>query len=238
VTGWSGTWGRAGPALLALGAGLLLAGPALGVVAAAVTATVLRAAESRRRRRQRAQEQARAVEACAALAAELRAGRTAGEALAAAAGLAGGPTGEVLSAAAATAALGGDVPAALLPASGDGPAPAVPDLLRGLATCWALCAATGSGLAAAVERLEQAERAALARRRAVAAELAGPRATAGLLAMLPVVGLLLAAALGAQPVQVLLYTPVGAFCLVVGVGLDLLGLAWTERLVVRAGGER
>ena len=72
-------------------------------------------------------------------------------------------------------------------------------------------------------------------RRAVEAELAGPRATAGLLAVLPLGGLLLAAGLGADPVHQLLHTPLGAACAVLGVGLDLLGLAWTARLVRRAG---
>ncbi len=54
--------------------------------------------------------------------------------------------------------------------------------------------------------------------------------------MLPVVGLLLAAALGADPLSVLLHTSLGLVCLVTGVGLDALGVLWTSRLVRRAGG--
>jgi len=112
----------------------------------------------------------------------------------------------------------------------------VPEVLRALAACWTVCAGSGSGLAAAVERLEQGLRTEQAQRRAVQAELAGPRATAGMLAVLPAVGLVLAAGLGADPIHVLLHTPLGLTCLVLGLALDVVGLAWTGRFVARAGG--
>lgn len=187
----------------------------------------------RRRRADAARERARAAEACAALAGELRAGRPPDAALAVAASVAVGRTGAALSAAAAAHGVGGDV-AGVLRAGADGAA--APGLLRGLAACWSLCAGTGSGLARAVEHLERAERDAEDRRRAVEAELAGPRATAGLLAGLPVLGALLASGLGAQPLGVLLGTAVGRVCLVLGVGLDVLGVLWTRRLLARAVG--
>jgi tight adherence protein B len=99
-----------------------------------------------------------------------------------------------------------------------------------------VCSTSGSGLAAAVERLEEGLRAEQAQRRAVDAELAGPRATAGLLAVLPAAGLLLAAGLGADPLHVLLTTPLGTVCLVLGLGSRRRGVLWTSRLVSRAGG--
>ena len=173
------------------------------------------------------------LEACSVLAAELRAGRTSAEALQAAAAVSTGPSREVLRAGAASAGLGGDVAAVLAAAP---PACAVADVLRSLSACWAVCSTTGSGLAAAVDRLEEGLRADEVLREALAAELAGPRATAGLLAVLPVVGLLLAAALGADPLRVLLHTPLGLVCLTAGLGLDVLGVLWTGRLVRRAGG--
>jgi tight adherence protein B len=224
--------------VLAGSAGAAVAGPlagALAAVAAVVAAGVLvrrRAAAGDRAERRRL------LEALAVLAGDLRAGRSPAEGLAAATEVASGPSGARLVDAAVAARLGGDVPAALLggPSAAllGGPS-AAPDALRGLAACWQVCAATGSGLASGVERLEEGLRAAEAQRRAVDAELAGPRATAGLLAVLPVGGLALASALGAHPLHVLLHTPVGMVCLVAGVGLDGLGLLWAGRLVARAG---
>ena len=181
-------------------------------------------------------ERARAVEACTALAGELRAGRSPAQALEVAAGLAVGPSRSALTTAAAAAGRGGDVGQALRSRAGD--AGAVPHVLRSLAACWTVCSGSGGGLAAAVERLEQGLRADQAQRRAVKAELAGPRATAGMLAVLPLAGLLLAAGLGADPLHVLFETPVGLACLGGGLGLDVLGLLWTGRLVRRAGGGR
>jgi tight adherence protein B len=236
---------RSGLALLLLLAGagsvLLLGVPTL-LVLLLVAGVVLarRAAHRRAACRRRERERQRAVEACAALAAELRAGRTAAEALSVAARLATGPSEVALAAASSTAGLGGDVPT-VLRAAADAGAPAgqptaVPELLRGLAACWAVCATSGSGLAAAVERLEEGLRSAADQRRAVQAELAGPRATAAMLAVLPGVGVVLAWGLGADPVGVLLHTPVGQVCLVGGLVLDAAGVAWTGRLVDRAGG--
>lgn len=221
--------------------------PALLLVGAAVAGV-------RVRRRQavsavRRQERARAMEACAALSAELRAGRSPADALLAAAHVASGPCRTALSTAAGAAALGGSAEVVLRaaadgqsgPGSG-GPSAgrveavtAVPEVLHCLAACWAVCAGTGSGLAAAVERLEEGLRADGAQRRAVQAELAGPRATAALLAVLPAGGLLMAAGLGADPVRMLLTTPLGLACLTGGLLLDGVGLWWTGRLVERAG---
>ena len=198
-----------------------------GAAAATVRLRRSRAAASAGR-----EERSRAVEACSALAGELRAGRAPADAFAAAADLATGASADVLRAAAGAVRLGGDPAASLRVSSGS----AVPEVLRALGACWTVCAGSGAGLANAVERLEEGLRADAAQRRAVDAELAGPRATAGLLAVLPAGGLLLAAGLGADPLQVLLTTPIGLLCLTVGLALDALGLWWTGRLVASAGG--
>jgi tight adherence protein B len=223
--------GRALVAVVAVVA--LLVGPVVAALAGGALVVAARWRATRLRRREVAAERAGAVEACSALAAELSAGRAPAQALAAAAAVAVGPAREALTAAAAAAGLGGDVGSAL---TSDAPASAVAPLLRSLAACWTVCAASGSGLAAGVQRLEEGLRADSGQRRAVDAELAGPRATAGLLAVLPVVGLLMAAGLGADPLHVLLRTPLGLVCLVLGLALDGLGLLWTTRLVTRAGG--
>lgn len=181
-----------------------------------------------RRSSAREREADRAAEACGALVGELHAGRSPELALAVAAEVAVGGVREALRAASAAARVGADPAGRLLDAAASS---AGPELLRGLAACWSVCSATGAGLAAAVERLTEAERDARERRRALAAELAGPRATARLLAVLPLLGIALAAGLGASPVRFLLTPPYGTGCLALALVLDAVGLAWTRRLV-------
>lgn len=65
------------------------------------------------------------------------------------------------------------------------------------------------------------------------AGLAGPRATARVLAVLPVFGLLLGQAIGADPVRVLLDGGPGSVLLVVGTVLAAAGVAWSEYIVDR-----
>ena len=60
------------------------------------------------------------------------------------------------------------------------------------------------------------------------------RASARLLAMLPLVGLLMAVGLGADPMHVLLETTYGQLALCAGIALELVGLAWTDRIARRA----
>lgn len=209
----------------------LLGGPALAVLALTALLAGRGLLAARMRNQARDSERRRGLEACAALAAELRAGSSPAAALDVAAGLATGRVGEAFRAATAAARLGGDVPGALARSADSS---AMPEALRGLAACWQVCARAGSGLAAAVERLADGLRARRQQEEAVAAALAGPRASAALLAGLPAVGVALAAGLGARPLHVLLHTAVGLGCLALGVGFDVLGLWWTHRLVDRA----
>jgi len=231
---WAWPAGRAAQAvLLALGAllGGLVGGVALALLTVAGLLATRRVLESRRRQAAERREKLRAGEACVVLAGELRAGRAPADALEAAARLAEGPTRQVLLAAAAAGRLGGDVPVAL---SHGASASAAPELLRGLSACWRVCSQAGSGLAAAVDRLADAVVARHEQDRAVETALAGPRATALVLAVLPLGGVGLAAALGARPWHVLFGTPAGFVCLFVGCALDVLGLWWTNQLVARA----
>lgn len=207
-----------------------LAGPVAAVLALVAGLALMRVAASRVREAEAGRERAGALHACGVLAGELAAGRTPAEAFAAAAEIASGRVRDALRSGASAARLGGDVPAALLAHADRSAAPAV---LRSLAACWTVCAQSGGGLSAAVLRLEEGLRAEAAQRRRVDAELAGPRATAALLAVLPGGGLLLAASVGADPLHVLLGTPIGLVCLALGLGLDGLGLLWTDRLVRR-----
>jgi tight adherence protein B len=72
-------------------------------------------------------------------------------------------------------------------------------------------------------------------RAARAVALAGPRATARLLGWLPVLGLVLGAGIGADPVRVLLGGGIGSACLLGGVALMVAGRRWVVALEGAAG---
>ncbi|MFG2283034.1 type II secretion system F family protein [Streptomyces asoensis] len=211
-------------------AGLVLAvlgGSVLPVVAGAAGVPLLRrvrrAAEVRRAGERRGDA---VIALCAALAGEVLAGRQPGEALQRAARDSGG-LGEVQAVVLAAARFGGDVPGALAVAARQPGA----DGLLGLAACWRVAVDQGAGLAAGLDRLEQALRAEREQRADLRAQLAGPRATVVMLACLPVLGLALGAALGTDPLHVLLHTGAGLGCLLVGGVLEAAGMWWALRIV-------
>jgi tight adherence protein B len=89
---------------------------------------------------------------------------------------------------------------------------------------------TGAPLAELLDRLETDGRT-LARARASAtAQASGAQATAWLLAALPAAGIALGAGVGADPMHVLLRTPLGAACAGGAMTFQVVGLAWTQRL--------
>lgn len=102
--------------------------------------------------------------------------------------------------------------------------------LHQVAACWQACGGAGAGLATALERVADGLRQDEALRRQVVAELAAPRSTARLLAVLPVAGVVLGTTAGADPLGVLLGTAVGRGCLLLGLGLAVAGLLWVERI--------
>lgn len=159
------------------------------------------------------------VETCDLLASELSAGSPPGLALdeAATAWSALRPVSDACR-------LGGDVPSALrdlarLPGA---------DGLRLLAGAWAVSHRTGAGLAESTRRVADAVRLDQSTRRVVAGELSSARATAKLVAGLPVLALLMGSGAGADPWSFLLRTPFGLACLGGGLGIGFLGLWWIE----------
>jgi tight adherence protein B len=106
--------------------------------------------------------------------------------------------------------------------------------LRTVAIGWRLSERHGASLVGVLEPLLSAVRADVRARAAVEAALAGPRASATLLGVLPVVGLLLGEAIGVHPIPVLLGTPVGRVALVAGAVATGVGHAWMRALVRRA----
>lgn len=99
-----------------------------------------------------------------------------------------------------------------------------------LAAVWQLGEQTGCSLAGPVSRLAVAHRDDEQVRREVAAQLAGPVATARLLSGLPVVGVLLGHGLGADPLEFLLGTTPGRVCLGAAALLLVAGIRWTTAL--------
>ncbi|MEU7798596.1 hypothetical protein AB0B10_04935 [Micromonospora arborensis] len=89
---------------------------------------------------------------------------------------------------------------------------------------------TGAPLAELVERIEADARATDRALAAAAAQAAGARATAWLLAALPIGGIGLGYGIGVDPVAVLLHSTVGGACAVLAVALQVVGLLWAERL--------
>jgi tight adherence protein B len=102
--------------------------------------------------------------------------------------------------------------------------------LRLLAACWRIAAEQGGTLAVVLDDLAAALRDEEANRQEIATQLAGPRATARLLSGLPLLGLAMAAALGANPLAFLIGTLPGLGCLFAGIALNVTGLWWTHRL--------
>ncbi|WP_346071215.1 type II secretion system F family protein [Streptomyces cheonanensis] len=196
----------------------------LPLVAAGLAAPLVVRGLRRRRKRRRAEERRESVIGfCRAVAAEVRAGRQPWQAITA---TGTGSLGAAGTAVLAAARYGGDVPGALSTAAQRPGA----DGLRAVAACWRVAVDSGASLAAGLEKVAEALRAEQDQREEVRAQLAGPRATAALLAALPLFGLLMGTAMGARPLEVLLHSVPGLVCLLLGGLLELAGLAWVAAI--------
>ena len=173
-------------------------------------------------RRRRSRERLQVIQALTALASELQAGQPPVLALLSAAG-----SPPVWPASLSAARLGHDVVPALQEDA------ATHEVLRQLGACWQVAAQSGSGLSAAVSALADSARAAEDVRVQLEAELAGPRATARTLSMLPLVGIGFGVMMGADPLGWLLTTGPGRACLAAGTALTALGAWWTGRIAAR-----
>jgi tight adherence protein B len=203
--------------------GIRLIGVLGGLVAtAALVRHLVTTARSRRERRER---QLAVIELCDALSAELRAGGPPERALERSCA-----SRDEWSGISRTARLGGDVGAAMVRGSAEPGA----DGLRALAAGWRVASSTGAGLADVVERVATGLRADEDARAEVTASLGPPRATAKMLAVLPVFGLGLGSSMGADPVAFLLDTGFGLACLLLGLLLAGAGVLWVEKLAAAA----
>jgi tight adherence protein B len=207
----------------AVGAGVAAtaaAGPVAGILVAAYVALVVRGALQRRAGRAFAGARARVLDALCALAADLRAGLPPAAAWPVGARVTGSPGG------ARVTGSPGDV------ATADSDAVWAHDerIAHLIGSVWRLAEQSGAPLAELIERIEADARAADRARAIAAAQAAGARATALLLAGLPAGGIALGYAIGADPLWILLHTPLGAGCALAALVLQLAGLTWTDRL--------
>jgi tight adherence protein B len=204
--------------------GLTLGAPrptVLLLIGLGVAVAIRRLWRDGRRARGAAATRDRVLECCDLLAAELASGRPPGAALAQASEV--WPT---LAPVASSQSLGGDVASALHRLSKEPGS----EGLRLVAAAWQVSHRTGRGLADALARVADGLRATRATDRVVQGELASARATARLVAALPLLTLAMATGTGADPVTFLIDSPLGLGCLAGGLGLGFAGLAWIDRL--------
>jgi tight adherence protein B len=106
--------------------------------------------------------------------------------------------------------------------------------LRAVAAAWDVAGSSGTALAGVLDRVAGALRDDEDARAEVLAALGPPRATARMLALLPVFGLALGVSIDAHPIGFLVGTSWGLGCLFGGAGLALAGVWWVERLAQSA----
>jgi tight adherence protein B len=213
----------------AAGAAVLL--PLTTVLAAAVLAATAVLRFRRRRRRCRAIDESRLLEtAIDVLVSELRVGAHPARAFSVAADETDGSVADSCRAVAARARLGADVTAGLRSVAKTSALPAQWDRL---AVCWQLGCEHGLAISTL---MRAAQRDIVERQRFsghLLAAMAGARATAAILASLPLLSMLLGQLIGAHPVAFLLGGQAGGWLLVVGVTLVCGGLLWSDRITSR-----
>lgn len=193
-------------AVAAAAMGHLLGGPVASLIAVTYSMFGVCAGQLRWQRRSNERAGVHSIEVIGTLAGELRAG--------------GGPL------------LADGDPFASVAVSGvDRAAPPVREAAERVSAARRISERLGAPLADLLDRIEDDLRSRHRLRAAVTAKTAGCRATAALLAVLPVAGLALGAGMGADPTHQLLRTPLGAGCATAALLLQVSGLIWTSRMV-------
>lgn len=219
-----------------------VAGTALGLILALTTSppltvaamSVVALAASRRRaslrRRQRRQEGEAMTVVLETVVGELRVGAHPLQAFGIAAVEVSGSVGAALRAITARVELGADIDYGLTAVAAES---AVPFYWDRIAVCWRLASDHGLAMATLMRAAQRdiADRQRFSSR--VDASLAGARATAAILAGLPVMGILLGELVGARPVVFLLGGGLGGWMLMIGTGLIAAGVLWADRIVNR-----
>jgi tight adherence protein B len=161
---------------------------------------------------------------------ELRVGAHPARAFSVAAGETDGPVADSCREVAARAWLGADVTAGLRSVAKTSSLAAQWDRL---AVCWQLGCEHGLAISTLMRAAQRdiTERQQFSGR--VTSAMAGARATAAILASLPLLSMLLGQLIGAHPVAFLLGGRPGGWLLVIGVTLVCSGLLWADRIIDR-----
>jgi tight adherence protein B len=201
---------------------------AAGALAAGMASLRFRA---RTRRARAALEGAAMTAALDVLGAELRVGAHPVQAFTVAAADTPGPVGAALAAVAARAELGADVPAGLRAV---GARSSLTAHWERLALAWQLAADNGLAIGVLVRavHVDIVERQRFSDQ--LQAGMAGARATASILAALPVLGIGLGELVGAGPVRFLLGGGFGGYLLLAGTVFVCAGLWWADRITAAA----
>jgi tight adherence protein B len=204
--------------------GAVLSTPLVAVLAAAVTFLAVRWWSAGRGARRAEERLGVLTEALAALAADLRSGRSLQDARDAAVSACPDPE--------CGRALGRAVGAP--DAETTYPDADVRAALERVSAAVSLSSRTGCSLTAVLGAVEDDLRARSRHRLELRTATAGPRSAAALLAGLPLLGLAMGSGVGADPWRILTTTGTGQVLLVVGVTLEVAGVWWSSRLVERA----
>ena len=201
-------------------------GAVLAASALMILLTLVRLVGQQRRLRLTLRTQVAVSRACIALAAQLRIGQVPADALASAA-----RDHPILLESQRVSAIGGDVPRTWRTQAhrDDGCAG-----LGELARAWRVSVDTGAPMSTTLEQVAAGLSADRSLQSVIAGELAAPRATSKVMAVLPACGIGLGYLLGGDPVGWLLAGPLGWGCLFVGALLACLGVLWIEALAHQA----
>lgn len=205
--------------------------PLTTMLSLAVVVATVAVRHRRHRRIRRAMHEGQTLEtALDVLVGELRVGAHPVRAFRAAADESVGAVAVSLRSVAARARLGADVAAGLRAA---GRSSGLSTHWDRLELCWQLASDHGLAIATLMRAAQRdiAERQRFSAR--VTSSMAGARATAAILAGLPVLGVVLGQLIGARPVSFLLGGHAGGWLLVVGSALTCCGLLWCDRITDR-----
>lgn len=103
-----------------------------------------------------------------------------------------------------------------------------------IATCWAVAERHGVALAHMLEQAQLRITTGLEHSQRTEAELQGPKATAITLSLLPLLGLGLGRALGADALRLFFTTTIGHMLMLGGVGCLCAGALWSQRIIYGA----